>query len=87
MPDIIPQTKPDNNPYNQSDWDFILQRDLIKESGLDKFEWIQLYSPKFRQLVEEKSEIIKTLRDDPEKLKEQFKKWLHEPENHNENIH
>ncbi len=87
MPDIIPQTKPDNNPYNQSDWDFILQRDLIKESGLDKFEWIRLYSPRFRQLVEEKSEIIKALQNDPDKLKDQFKKWLYENESHNETIH
>ncbi|HON21691.1 MAG TPA: hypothetical protein PLX73_02245 [Candidatus Paceibacterota bacterium] len=85
MPDIIPQSKPDNNPYTQPSWDILLQRDLIRESGIDKLEWIQLYSPKFRDLVEEKAEIIKTLQNDPEKLKEQFKKWLYE--SRNETIH
>ncbi len=85
MPDIIPQSKPDNNPYTQPGWDILLQRNLIRESGIDKLEWIQLYSPKFRDLVEEKAEIIKTLQNDPEKLKEQFKKWLYE--SRNETIH
>jgi len=85
MPDIIPQSKPDNNPYTQPSWDILLQRDLIRESGIDKLEWIQLYSPKFRDLVEEKAEIIKTLQNDPEKLKEQFKTWLYE--SRNETIH
>lgn len=77
--------KKHENPYLQPGWDLLLQRDLIEESGMDKIEWIERYSPIFRQLVEEKTEEIKELIKDPELLRETFKKWLYEDKN--ETIH
>ncbi|MGC9048688.1 MAG: hypothetical protein ACP5IX_00475 [Patescibacteria group bacterium] len=74
----MPEMHKIDNPYLQTGWDLLLQRDLIKESGMDKFEWIERYSPLFRQLVEEKADEIKELIKDPELLKETFKKWLYE---------
>jgi len=67
-----------DDPRFQPAWDLLLQRDLIQESDLDKFEWIEKYSPKFRLLVEEKQKEIKELIKDPLLLKETFRKWLYE---------
>lgn len=78
MPEPQIEKHNQENPYLQPGWDLLLQKDLIIESGMDKFEWIEKYSPKFRKLVEEKREEIKELLKDPLLLKETFKKWLYE---------
>lgn len=67
------------NPYlNNPGWHILLQKHLIIESGIDKFEWIRKYAAKFRGLIEEHQEEIKELIKDPILLQETFKKWLYE---------
>jgi hypothetical protein len=78
MAEIMPQEHKKDNPYLQPGWDILLQKELIEESGINKWEWIERYSPKFRELVEERRKEIQVLINDPLLLKETFKRWLYE---------
>lgn len=78
MLETMPQQNKKENSYLKPGWDILLQKELIEESGINKWEWIEKYSPKFRALVEERGKEIEELIKTPLLLKETFKQWLYE---------
>ena len=59
-------------------WEISLQRELILESGIDKIEWIEKYSPKYREIIESHPQFIEEYKTDKSELKEQIKNLLYE---------
>lgn len=65
----------ERNPFEG--WEISLQRELILESGMDKKEWIEKYSAKYREFINANPQLIEEFEEDKETVKEKIKNWLY----------
>jgi len=68
-------TEIERNPFEG--WEISLQKELILESKMDKREWIEKYSAKYREFINANPQLIEEFEEDRETAKEKIKNWLY----------
>lgn len=66
----------ENNPFEG--WEISLQKELILESGIDKREWIEKYSAKYREFIDMNPQFGQEIEERKEAIKEKIKNYLYQ---------